>query len=777
MSLGIDPGTVLRFANGRNSESCFGAQGAPPCRLRENDYVWSRRRIARQTSRDGIIAFEQAWSGLHGSIQEDVPAGDGVLDQSHFSDLVVAEAFRQLAPSHVGKVALAVDNSLSEDLQDTILGICSRAHFTNIDLLWRPVAILLDYLDRNPSCRLTAKSRVLVVDAESNQPEATLLGLRDINGTLVPVRRFFQKDENTLALAWSAGAAGPALAKELVMGKGIPADELFRGAFSADFFRYRDGEEVNSTWVKRGAGYEPFVFEKKLDELLIKNRSLDQLINPILSIPAANEADLVLWHGWPFRADKSATNDRNVIMLADSVSHGCRVYADRVDNGLPTYLEVMPGLAIMSRNPVTNRDEFFPIINSGEYLGGQTINVQPINRFSLDRCITELKIILQRDDWVDPKQVEFDGIPPLEQPAPITVSGEMKPGQGKLKLWLTSRNNQHDDLFGERARIEINWDTMEDYLQPQQSPEVYPARGYVNIGNLDHIKSELTRFVRNSKATLTTPLEIPERPRQFKSILEPNNGNHPGLFGTQTIDDPEMNELAIAVGKKVSELLHHNNNDRVRYLNYMYSYAPSEFIQELRDIYTADGLPSDVKWNGAYAPGRVFSSPEDISLFMNYLVKVSDEHSWPRIPNVTYADKYFWSVFRCLCYHETTADIDKDLADQVCLRICNYIETRNNRNWAPLVDWEKRDSIENAKKFCLCAILFLTRVRRYKHPGFLKANLPLTKRVLMAIENMPHVRFVALQMDNVNQLVLRYIRNEADSDDESAVSGLVAEMS
>ena len=777
MSLGIDPGTVLRFADDQHLESCYGAQGAPPCRLHENDYVWSRNRIARQTSRDGIIAFEQAWSGLHGPSRENKSARDGGLEQSQFSDRIVAEALRQLAPSHTGKVALAVDNSLSEDLQDTILGICSHAHFSNVDLLWRPVAILLDYLDRNPSCRLSAQSRVLVVDAESTQPEATLLGLREIEGMLVPVRHFFQKDQDALESVWSVGAAGIALAEQLVQGKNIPADELLRGAFSADFYRYRDGESVSRTWVKSGAGYAPFSFENKLEGLIAGNRSLDQLINSVLAKPSAKEADMVLWNGWPFRARKLAANGTNLVMSADSVARGCRVYAERVERGLPTYLEVMPGLAIMSRNPESDRDEFFPIIKQGEYLGGQTIHVEPINRFSLDRCITELKIILQRDDWIDPKQVEFVGIPPLEEPAPITISGVMKPGQGKLKLWLTSRDNQREDLFGERSRIEINWDTMEDYLKPLQSPKAYPAQGYVNTGDLDHIKSELTRFVRDSRATLSTQLRIPDRPRQFQSIMDPTKTTHLGLFGSVQVNDQEFDLLAKNVGDKIEVLLRNDRNERFRMLNYMYAYAPEDFRAELRVIYSGAGLPSNVKWNGAYAPGRVFSSPEDLTLFLKYLVKVSNEKSWPQKPGITYTDKYFWSVFRCLCYHEKAADIDDNLADQVCLRICNYIEYRNRNNWDGLWQYDNRGSIENAQKFCLCALLFLTRVRRFQHPGFLKANLPLTKRVLEVVIKMPPVSFKSMKMKNVNQLVLHYIRNEADDDDESAVSGLVAEMS
>lgn len=732
--------------------------------------------MARQTSREGVIVFEQAWSGLYGLRSGYGPSENEGTQQSHSWDRIISEALRQLSPKHSGKVALAVDNSLSEDLQEILLRICARAHFSNVDLLWRPVAILLDYLDRNPEYWLTEQSSVLVVDAESTQPEATLLELRKTKGMLVPLRYFFQKDQHALEPVWTTGDARIALAEQLVMGKNISTDELMQGAFSEYFYRYRDGENVSGTWVKNGTGYDPFKFEKKLDQILAGNRSLDLLVNSVLTSPSANKADMILWHGWPFRSRKSIANNANAVMPADSVARGCRVYADRVERGLPTYLEKMPGLAIMSKNPTTNRDEYFSIIKEDEYFGGQIIHIDPINRFSLNSGVTALKIILQRDDWIYPKQVEFIGIPPLEEPAPITIFGEIKPGQGKLKLWLTSRNDEREDLFGDRRRIEINWDTMKDYVQPQQSPEVYPAFGLINSKNIAHIKPELTRFIRDPNAGFNTRLNIPDRPRPFKDILTPTGRQYLGLFGTIRVNDLEMDEIADRVGEKVSQLLNNNKNERFRYLNYMYIYTLPAFVQELRDIYSHNGLPSNVKWNGAYAPGRVFSSPEDLSLFINFLVKVSGEHSWPQTPGITYTDKYFWSVFRCLCYHEKAADIDSELADQVCRRICNYIEYRNRNNWDKIWKYDKRGSIENAQKFCLCALLFLTRVRRYKHPVFLRSGNMLTNRVLDLIQAMPQVNFNAMQFVNLNQLVINFIRNEAGDEDFQAVSGLVTEM-
>lgn len=782
MSLGIDPGTVLRFADDQHLESCYGAQGAPPCRLHENDYVWSRNRIARQTSRDGIITFEQAWSGLHGPSRENKSARYGGLEQSQFSDRVVTEALRQLAPSHTGKVALAVDNSLSEDLQDKILGICSRAHFSNVDLLWRPVAILLDYLDRKPSCRLSAQSRVLVVDAESTQPEATLLGLREIEGMLVPVRHFFQKDQDALESTWSVGAAGIALAEQLVQGKNIPADELLRGAFSADFYRYRDGERVRRTWVKSGAGYAPFSFENKLEGLIAGNRLLDQLINSVLDRPSANEADVVLWNGWPFRARKLAANGTNLVMPADSVARGCRVYAERVECGLPTYREVMPSLEIMYLNPNTNRNEFDRILNGGEYLGGRTIAIEPINRFSLDRDITTLPIVLKRGDWACPKQVEFDGIPPIEEAAPVTITGEMKPGQGKLKLWIASRNNEREDFFGERRKIEINWDTMIDAPEPpQQCPETYPEEGHIFGDNAREVRQILRDYLSDNATTISSRVHFLGAQITFEALLSPVSQPKPGMFGTLHAGDSEVLQLARELGDKIYDLYpgtgKSNKANRHKYLNYMLSFAPDEFVDELRKIYRAG--EELISWNTAFAPGRVFSTRNDVTLFFKYLVHESKDDGWPANPDISYTAKYFWSVFRCFCYHEEAAEIDCDLAEAVCKRICNYITYRNRNNWAPVQGetgrWA-RGNVANSQKFCLCALLFLTRVRRYNCPRFLREGEVLTNRVLELVEAMPRVRFVAMGFNNVNQLVLNFIRNEAEDADYQAVRGLVAEM-
>jgi hypothetical protein len=721
--------------------------------------------MARQTSREGMVVFEQVWHQLLASPDEDVPAGnDGQLQ---FCDQIVAEALRQLAPDHSGKVALAVDNSLSENLQDMILGVCSRAHLSSVDLLWRPVAILLDYLDRNSGGRLTAQSRVLVVDAESSRPEATLLELREIDGTLVPVRRFFREDQDTLESDWRSVAATKTLAERLTHGTNIAANELLQGAFAAKFYRYRDGEHVENIWVKSGAEYVPLVFQKELDELLAGDESLDQLINSI----GETEVDLILWHGWTFRTHTFGANGKNVIMPADSVSRGCRVYAERVEHGLPTYLEVMPSLEIIYLNPNTNRNEYDEILEAGEHFGGNTIPLGPINLFSLDRDVTILTIVLRRGDWGCSKQVAFEGIPRLEEPEPVTITGEIKPGQGKGMLWISPRNDEQENLFGERRRIEINWDTMIVLPEkPQQSPDVYPEAG---------------RIFGAGRGSVITGVENLLGVHATRAAIENILKNPEWLFGTTFVDgDDEVISLAARMADKIFETLPGNSSqaNRHKLLNYMMAYAPEIFLKELREIYAGNGpvnIGGNTNWNTVFAPGRVFSTTEDVTLFLEYLVRSSAEDSWPQVPDISCTAKYFWSIFRSLCYHETAAEIDCDLAESVCRRICNYIEYRNHNNWASVQgeagQWA-RGNVANSQKFCLCAILFLLRVRQHNCPGFLRAGDDLTDRAIELIEAMPRVRFVSMGFDNVNQLVLNFIRNEALDADYQAVRGLVADM-
>lgn len=202
----------------------------------------------------------------------------------------------------------------------------------------------------------------------------------------------------------------------------------------------------------------------------------------------------------------------------------------------------------------------------------------------------------------------------------------------------------------------------------------------------------------------------------------------------------------------------------------MFVYTPEDFIQELRDIYSTPfkDLPNNaINTNTAYAVGRVFHTSADLELFMRFIINSSAADKWPVYPKKDFSKVYFWSVFRCLCYYEDTAQVDAGLAENVCNRICNYINGT--------------DDAEYARKYCLCALLFLTRIRHYS-PAFMEPDGELGARVIETIENMRPIKFPpAMGLsgndgDNLCQFTLRFVRQEATEDDYAGLEGLITSM-
>ena len=91
------------------------------------------------------------------------------------------------------------------------------------------------------------------------------------------------------------------------------------------------------------------------------------------------------------------------------------------------------------------------------------------------------------------------------------------------------------------------------------------------------------------------------------------------MFGAEDEDDPIIDGLA----EEISSLIisdDYGDHERHQYLNYMFRYAPEEFIQELRDLYSSPN-PTITSWNTVYAVGRTFYRPEDFELFVDFFLE------------------------------------------------------------------------------------------------------------------------------------------------------------
>ena len=782
MALGIDPATTLRLAHAKEIQSLFGARGIAPCRTHTSGFVWSNKRVQHQTAYEGVVSFEQAWSFY---LSDKGGAFTYEVEGQQLSkpwDAMIAEAFQRLIKTTSGKTAIAVDNSFTEDQQDQLLSVSSRGYLSNVDLLWRPVAIALDFLERIPDSGVSEVTKLLVVDAESTHPEATMLELRSVDGRLIPFRKFC-RNEDVLSFRLSPIKAAQALALKLADHDEEMAGILRSGEFFESFERFRNGDEISDTWIKRGQRFESFEFAKTLAKLLAEKNPFGGLVAESRQRAEKYDADIILWHGWPLRCREDLNGPNDFVMPADCVARGAEIYAEQIEEGLPTYLELLPQLEIYSTNHKTNRPEFFTIIEEKEYPGGLRFSTKPNNDFDIQKGIDSLPIILRRNDWGNVRKVEFDEIPMIEENSPITIIGQLVPGQGRLKLRILSRDGR-EALFGKKRHIDINWDTMEVYELPKESrekcaPDAYPILGRVFDEDDPDMRIALRATV--SARSLDTTVNYHGHQVSFKKLLEPwgyhwpwgnTGGRVPscgqatrGLFSSGYKKDDELDQLAADLGKIIEQ---ENPRARHKFLNYMFIYTPKSFKQELRNLYSKSVNqlnPKDINTNTAYGVGRVFDQSEDVDLFFRFLVNSSAEGSWPAFPTAAYTKVYFWSAFRCLCYYQDTSRVDSALSAQVCGRICNFLE-RGSPN-------------PTEKKYSLCALLFMTRIREHD-PAFLDPTEKLAVRVVQTITaRAPSVPFPpAMGLngndgDNLSQFTLRFVNKEVTDKDFAMLRGLV----
>jgi len=211
-----------------------------------------------------------------------------------------------------------------------------------------------------------------------------------------------------------------------------------------------------------------------------------------------------------------------------------------------------------------------------------------------------------------------------------------------------------------------------------------------------------------------------------------------------------------------------NPNDRLRLFNYMFIYAPNTYKQELRQRFS-DPHPIIDNWNWVIGPGRVFSTREDFSLFVDFMLRVA-YGGFPAFPDGTYTQWYWWSYFRCLCYHTDTVNISEDRVTQVLEMIHSYIVGQHLN--------------ATQTKYCLCAILFSTRLRT-RLPSFLQPVDRLCALLAEDVsEHMLNVGYPTAMLaevddpfgEGLNGLVSRFLLQTATADDFRALEGLTTSM-
>jgi len=354
---------------------------------------------------------------------------------------------------------------------------------------------------------------------------------------------------------------------------------------------------------------------------------------------------------------------------------------------------------------------------------------------------------------------------------PVVIKGQMKPANGNALITIEGDSN-HQDIFGEKKYIELNWKLMEPFMFTEYSgPIFYPVKGRIKDtpNNIDIVKGYIDRgFLDREYFDIHKPGGIPTRP----------------LFGAEDEDDPIIDGLA----EEISSLIisdDYGDHERHQYLNYMFRYAPEEFIQELRDLYSSPN-PTITSWNTVYAVGRTFYRPEDFELFVDFFLQKSNKLGYPAHTDTSYTKCYYWSFFRALCYYEHTVNIPAEKAEKVLLTLCKVVEERSSDNWQPRQSWAEygkwaRNNVTNFRKFLLSCILFSLRFRK-NNPNFLALDSVLYKKIEDLVKNKitktpyPKSMFATVQKDSLNDYVYRFLSKEQTDSDLEAIKGLITSI-
>lgn len=79
----------------------------------------------------------------------------------------------------------------------------------------------------------------------------------------------------------------------------------------------------------------------------------------------------------------------------DPVAVGARLYGERLIAGLPTYLDTLPGLALLAQRQ--GELDWVPIVESSEWEGGQPYTKPIVDRFFLPRKSSSMRVYLKKE--------------------------------------------------------------------------------------------------------------------------------------------------------------------------------------------------------------------------------------------------------------------------------------------------------------------------------------------------------------------------------------------
>ncbi len=792
LNTGIDfTGWTLRNSQNSETRTWYGVTGVPP-RAAQDKILWGTNPPQRQTAPvEGPLvgqaweAWLSAWDYWHYSHK----LKDGGEMRHSALDLVAKALAAGVGQKTLGEVVIAVPNSLPAEKQDQLLAELRAKGLNNVRLLWRPVALALYALGPEGGVNLKNTKRLVVVDADGPAVEITRLQLDEG----IPVRNTWRDDESpqiegckpdaVFFRSQLREAANDSLTPQ-ILAKLVEQMETGGSETTIHQFSGLNFDSISIASISESLREDLAFWFEQLAAYLKKEM--------LFHGDAA-----VLFHGWPFKYVTPPDEVEGVSVSwsapPDAVTKGCRMLAD----GQATYRDTVPGLFIYTEHGDLGLPTFRTLIKRQQVVGGQTVRTAvPVKGFEVKKGSDQLPIVLLQggdQNWRKSNQL-LDEAP--EGNVPVKITADMTPGQGRGNVYI-QEDGSNSGIFGESGHILLDWAQM-NQVSPaiQTSPAYYPVQGRL-FDDDGEDRAALEEWLADEQATPKDTVSYRNHEAKFERLLKPwgyrwpwlppkgkPNPGQPtrGLLGSNWQDgDENIDYLIRRLAKRIDGLS--LSEDKIKYLNHLFLYAPTSHLRDIRDKYTrpdpdfrisVGSLPC---WSYGYAPGRLFSSADDFKLFTDWLFEHSQEHGYPTYPHANFASKYIWSAFRCLCYFPETIEVGSEVISQLYSIVLNFCTSG---------DFNQRDDA----KHCLCLILFGLRVREIE-PDFCQPNND-ADSLFMKIDSLlnpssplagvkyPQAMLDQVSIDEVGGLtgfVRRFLRQEATEEDLKALEGLTTSMS
>lgn len=661
-------------------------------------------------------------------------------------------------------LTLAVPNTTDVRIQDTYLASLPGG-YRKTYLLWRPVAIVLHWLDQmDEAARANYEGkRVFVLDLDGGYPELSELRIKRHNEKrdwIVPARRPPRRVEELIEGAFDEELL------DATFGSMPEYRQLMTGICAARMQELLESRETTgNVWIRRKGAW----LNKKIRIPTELSRDAWKKLNPLFGGVKLNAEDVLILNGWAARRFSRQFSEvfsrfgcELEIAEANAVCAGACLFSQRIDLGLPTYYDAIPDYRYFD----SIKMDWVRLFNSGEDVEpGTQLKSASFDNLVMKKNYDEVSLYVQNADERTPvryaRKLKVTLARLASEDIPLSMRASVQIARGSADLHFEMRDERQTPIFivdkQPSRSIDFKYSTdrggvISGEWEPEHRgyPEPQPVLG--RIYDSEHNARMVESWLKDEFSATTQRLVSEYRSANGFSgndkLITSRVGYHAkppqptrGLLGSRRLPNmPRIDQLSAAVAAKCHEI----DPDYEKWENYCHTFATDEYKNSVR-AKLAKAHITQTSWNFCYAPGYVLGDQDkDVELLLNYIVNQSaDSQLTPKL---------WWSVFRMLCWHPESKLTNVTLIEEALRK---------------LVDEDVFTAVANPKfsgnnkKFFSLAILYMLRAREggWELPDDIRSGLlKLFRTGVLSDAPTPQSMLGSYQIEGgLSQYVIRFI--------------------